>query len=216
MSAPLLTKSAAAAGIAGASGLSGFGIYKVAFREDTIKDTILNSYPLKFHGFLNSNDPKWSGVKTEYEKSESVDKPKGESGQVIEKDSLPSWCENEVNSPFKDKEDSKYKSVLRWCYLNTNTFEQQVGGKELAGPKTGAADGDGQAWKTAWTSYKPHITDLNWKITGSSNDTDLNGNDDAKGATALRTWCSSKTGIFMYANEAKTSFPKFEKFCLKA
>nr|WP_045118341.1 hypothetical protein [Mycoplasma haemocanis] len=212
----LLVKSLTTVGIGGATGLGGYGIYKVAFREDTIKDVILNSYPMKFHGFLRLNDSKWLGVKSEYEKAESVDKPKGKNGQVIDKNSLPNWCENAVHNPFKGKEDSKYKSVLRWCYLNTNTFEQQVGGKELAGPKIGAENGDGNAWKAAWKIYKSNITTSNWKITGSSNDTDLNGSDDAKGSEVLRTWCSNKTGTFMYSNESTISFPKFEKFCLKA
>ncbi|AEG72888.1 hypothetical protein MHF_0616 [Mycoplasma haemofelis Ohio2] len=208
-----IPKLAGAAGIVGASSAGGFGIYKAISKGDSIKTVILRSHSLKFHEFLDAKDPKWSGVKAEYEKSKSLNKPK-EAGKVIDKESLPSWCNEAVNSSFIDTEDFKYRYVLEWCYLNTNTLESQMGleGKQLAGEKE-ASTGT-SAWQSTWTDkYKPDKEKPEWKITGE--DDKLNGSDASQGATELQKWCVKKLGVFMYSEEAKQDSKKFFRFCVK-
>ncbi|AEG72887.1 hypothetical protein MHF_0615 [Mycoplasma haemofelis Ohio2] len=203
-----LFKIAAASGTAGVAGASGFGIYK-AFNPSSslsIRDKILTSHKDRFSTFLLVGDGNWEKIKVEYEKSDATNKPSN-----VKKEDLPSWCVREVDSPFDERDSSKLDSVLRWCYVNTNSFQTQAGqlNKELH-----ATESNDSAWKGAWeTVYKGLKDNAQWKI--NYEDASLNGADKEKGGSALQKWCSSKLNITMFSNEAKDSFPRFEKFCLK-
>ncbi|AEW45305.1 hypothetical protein MHC_02195 [Mycoplasma haemocanis str. Illinois] len=201
-----------AVGVIGAASVGGFGIYKAVSMGDSIKTVILRSHSIKFHEFLDINDPKWAGVKSEYEKSKSLNKPKREEGNYIDKESLPSWCDKTVNSSFTNINDFKYRVSLEWCYLNINTLEKQMAfdGKQLVGAKTGETS----SWQSIWTTkYKLDKEKSEWKIgDGGEN---LNGSDASQGAVALQQWCVKKLGIFMYSEEAKQDSKKFFRFCVK-
>ncbi|AEG72885.1 hypothetical protein MHF_0613 [Mycoplasma haemofelis Ohio2] len=211
--ATALAKAAMASGAAGVTGASGFGIYKQFFSGVSIRDTILNSkeHSNKWNKFLEAKDPKWSGIQEEYGKSNS--KPTDSDGKEIKKEDLPSWCVSESGKDYSGKEDSIFKAILRWCYVNTNNFGEQVKalGRELVGDESD----DTNAWKAAWNKYKDKKSQAQWKITGSSDDTKLNGDKDTDGSPILKTWCSNQKSVAMYANGAEDTFSKFKEFCLK-
>ncbi|CBY92571.1 hypothetical protein HF1_05630 [Mycoplasma haemofelis str. Langford 1] len=210
-----LTKVALAVGSAGVAGASCFGVWKALNGSSTIslKEKILSSHKDDFSKFLSLEDTNWSAIKTEYEKQGTDPKPM-KNGKPVTKDELPSWCVQAIASPFDEKDASKLNAAIRWCYVNTNSFEQQAQAlnKSLHGEKTG---GDASAWQTAWEStYKENKANEQWKI--SDGDNNLNLEDKTQGGTALQSWCSTKSSITMFSHEAKATFPKFEKFCLKS
>ncbi|AEG72964.1 hypothetical protein MHF_0694 [Mycoplasma haemofelis Ohio2] len=191
MASPLV-KNALIFGISGAAGAASFSIWRVLTKSFSvsIRDKILSSYKDDFSKFLPAGDRYWGDIKKEYEKSDAVNRPI-RNGKVIDKEDLPYWCAWAVDSPFREKDYSKLDSVLRWCYINTNSFRSQAAAlkKELHGSTTGT-DND-SSWKTAWESVKGHeggVTDAN----------------------ALQKWCSEKSTITMFSNEAKSVFRKFE------
>ncbi|AEG72961.1 hypothetical protein HF1_06390 [Mycoplasma haemofelis str. Langford 1] len=210
--AALATKTFLATGALGLTSASGFGIYKGFLEPSTIKDKVLSAHKGVSYSFLKLGDSNWKSIQDEYAKQGAIDKPV-KNGKEVTKEDLPAWCQEAINSYFHEGETSKFNSVLRWCYVNLNSFEAQATAlnKVLLGQKTN----DTETWKTAWNAYKPYVGDSKWKITDSSADTNLNGAEEGKGATALQTWCSSKSTIHMYENGAKDAFLKFEKFCLK-
>ncbi|AEG72963.1 hypothetical protein HF1_06410 [Mycoplasma haemofelis str. Langford 1] len=210
----LLFKSASAAGVVGVSGLGGYGAYKAFSHKTTIKEAILSSKDKDdTYSFLSPDSSSWEKVKEEYEKTTSTDKPTKD-GVAIPKGELPQWCASTVDSPFEGKESAKYRSITRWCYLSTNSFEKQAESKNrklitaASGKPTPA-----QEWKDAWSKkYKAKKDDSSWKI-DDTDVSDLNKDDEAKAATALKNWCDKKKAIFMYSEGARNEFKKFLEFC---
>ncbi|AEG72994.1 hypothetical protein HF1_06510 [Mycoplasma haemofelis str. Langford 1] len=211
-----LVKLALATGGLGVAGASGFGIYKIAFSDKTIKQVILDSDEKDdTYSFLSRDSKHWVQIKEEYAKEGARHKPI-QNGIAIDKEKLPEWCSSAINSPFSEKEVDRYQSVLRWCYLNTNKFEEQMDlkGKKLAGEKEVSGGTVSQEWKNTWTKeYKSHKESAEWKITDGEEN--LNGNEEAAGATSLQKWCTKKLEVFFYAEGAKEDFRKFLRFCTK-
>ncbi|CBY92573.1 hypothetical protein HF1_05650 [Mycoplasma haemofelis str. Langford 1] len=217
--ATFLAKLAGVSGALGASGLGGYGIYKAFFQKISIKEAIL-SYETKdsTYSFLPEHSSSWGAIKTEYAKETSRDKPTKD-GVTISQDNLPRWCATAVKDDFLGKEDAKYQSILRWCYLNTNSFSQQVEskGRELIKDASSSEGNPSSAWKSSWKDkYKSKKDDPSWRITDVDTSDNLNGEDEGKGATALKAWCEKKKNIFMYTEEARSDFKKFFKFCTAA
>ncbi|AEW45300.1 hypothetical protein MHC_02170 [Mycoplasma haemocanis str. Illinois] len=213
MAAPL-TKVALTVGFSGLAGSSCFGVWKALTRSSiiSIKEKVLASYKNDFSKFLSLEDTNWDAIQAEYEKSESSHKPI-ENGKLVTKEELPSWCAKAIDSPFDEKDTITLNVVLRWCYLNTNSFDQQAQelNKVLHGDKTG---GEAASWQNAWENvYKVYKDQEQWKI--SDGESNLNLDDKTNGGKSLQSWCSSKSSVTMFSHEAKVTFPKFEKFCLK-
>ncbi|AEG72977.1 hypothetical protein MHF_0707 [Mycoplasma haemofelis Ohio2] len=209
MSLPLV-KIALPLGAVGVAGASGFGIYKGFIEPPTIKGKILSSEADGFSRFLPTGDSHWVAIKGEYSKQEADNKPT-ENGVVVAATDLPSWCEKTINSYFYERETSKFNSVLRWCYVNTNSFRVQA---EKLNKTLHADSGDDSAWKNAWdNTYKNFKADEQWKI--SEDNTNLNGDSKDQGGPALKKWCSEKLTTTMFSNGAQKIFSQFEKFCLK-
>ncbi|AEW45299.1 hypothetical protein MHC_02165 [Mycoplasma haemocanis str. Illinois] len=204
-------------GSLGVSGVSGFGAYSLFFKKaKSIKDHIQTLSYYHGYSFFKKEDSRWEAIKTEYEKSESSYKPMGNDGKAVKKDDLPYWCSKNLMSEFTDEKDSKYQSVLRWCYLNDNSFEKQMQSlkRQLKGVKNETPSSDAPAeWQTAWDEYSQHKSDINSRI--ASDDADLNGMDKAKGSKALQKWCSLQLKSLMYSNDAFSKFGTFNRWCTK-
>ncbi|AEW45344.1 hypothetical protein MHC_02400 [Mycoplasma haemocanis str. Illinois] len=128
---------------------------------------------------------------------------------------MPNWCVSEVKNPFEGKESVKYKSIIRWCYLNTNSFVKQAESKsrKLIAETSSGTSTPSQEWKDAWSKkYKAKRDDSSWRIADSDAE-DLNKDDEGKAATALKVWCDKKKDIFMYSEGSKNEFKKFLEFC---
>ncbi|AEW45302.1 hypothetical protein MHC_02180 [Mycoplasma haemocanis str. Illinois] len=217
--ATLAAKFLGTSGVLGASGLGGYGIYKFFFHKISIKEAILY-FDSKddTYSFLSEHSSSWNAIKTEYAKESSKDKPmKG--GVAVSQDDLPKWCSTAVKDDFVGREDAKYQSVIRWCYLNTNNFLQQVEskGRELIKDASSGSENPSSSWKSSWKDkYKDKRNDPSWRITDVDSPDTLNGEDESGGATALKNWCEKKKNVFMYAEEARSDFKKFFKFCTAA
>ncbi|AEG72880.1 hypothetical protein MHF_0608 [Mycoplasma haemofelis Ohio2] len=212
-----LFKGSVALGSLGASSAAGFGAYKLfSEKPKSMKDHILTLPSYHGYSFFAKGDSKWGVIKTEYEKSESSHKPIEKDGKTVNKDDLPDWCSKNLTSEFTDEKDSKYQSVLRWCYLNDNNFEKQMKSlnKQLKGDKNENPSSEAPTeWQTAWDEYSPHKSDPSLKI--PSEEADLNGADKSKGSKALQKWCSSQLSSLMYSNDALSKFGIFSRWCTK-
>ncbi|AEW45352.1 hypothetical protein MHC_02440 [Mycoplasma haemocanis str. Illinois] len=197
-------------GAIGVAGVSGFGIYRGFIEPSTIKEKILSSRVNDFSRFLPIKDSYWEAVKSEYSKQGADNKPI-ENGSPVTSENLPTWCEKTINSYFYEQETSKFNSVLRWCYVNTNSFQEQA---EKLNKTLYSDSGDDSAWKDAWDkTYKNFKSDEYWKI--PEDNSNLNGSDKNQGGPALKKWCSEKLTTTMFSNGAQKTFAQFEKFCLK-
>ncbi|OAL10130.1 hypothetical protein A6V39_04425 [Candidatus Mycoplasma haematobovis] len=162
--------------------------------------------------FLAKGTKDLNAILTTYESSTRF-KPKDSTGKPVDKDNLVNWCKEAVKGKYYGKDDANFKGVNSWCFINTNSFADQL--KNRGNKKVSAQDSKHKDWTDAWGKYKLGRNDVNLKITYSEKQGDLNGNDEAKGAAALKAWCDSKVNTKFYVDDADKEFNKFDHWCPK-
>ncbi|OAL10137.1 hypothetical protein A6V39_04460 [Candidatus Mycoplasma haematobovis] len=179
---------------------------------DSIKVHIQKKNKTSNKIFLTSDNKDLAEIEKKYTaSSESTKRPKPKKkGKVIEAKDLGKWCEKAVENKFSGEDNYTYKEIMSWCYININSFEKEL---KNDNKKIATETADNKVWTDAWTGYSREKTKPVLKITGSTNDSELNGNDQTAGAKILHTWCNSKKAIKLYEDNAEETYALFVKWC---
>ncbi|AEW45298.1 hypothetical protein MHC_02160 [Mycoplasma haemocanis str. Illinois] len=198
-----------AAGISGL-GFGGYGIYHLTSHKETIRDRIISSLEDKKKRFLGIGDSAWSDLSSKYASFQN--KPKKNNGtEDLLFSEIPEWCEKHASEKYSDIKKDLYSKVLTFCFFNTNTLLSNIDSGELK-----SSEGENHVdWQNAWDLYNKDSTKTANKrnITDGSVNTDINGNDKAKGGKAMHKWCNETSSKKMY--EAEELFPIFKHWCVK-
>lgn len=205
--------SLASIGVGSTAGLAGTAVAVNHFYGgESIKSYIESKNKTSNKIFLTSETKDLATIKQKYTSSsgEKRVKPKKDGKEVEAKD-LDTWCQGAIKEKFSSEESDTYKGIISWCYININSFAEEL--KKSKNKQISTEAETHETWTNAWTEYSKKREELNLKINGSSNDSELNGNAKEAGAKILHAWCKAKNDIKLYEDNAEDTFALFEKWC---
>ncbi|OAL10136.1 hypothetical protein A6V39_04455 [Candidatus Mycoplasma haematobovis] len=202
-------------GLGGATALAGTGITLNHFYGgESIREHIERTKKSKNKLFFTKDSKNFEDIKNKYHSSTDSKrpKPKDKSGKIVTKDNLEQWCADNSGTKFNSDKDELYQSILSWCYINSNSFEEEmvVDEKQIYSSQGNT----GTDWQTAWETYKNNKVATGMTITGD-NLTNLNGENKTEGGKALEAWCSTNKAKKLYEDNAEATYELFKKWCTK-